>query len=104
MLASDMQKAMRTGGRQVVRGVVALAISAFCTLGSGAQVQLPTVSNPLREIRSITITPDGKRLLYSGTDIKGGSGTWLKDVQTGAVTRLEVPDQPDFRGGAFSPD
>src|SRR5262245_36874273 len=98
-----MQKAMRTGQRLVVRGLVVLVMAVFCTLGSGgAQVQLPTVSNPFSRIDSIAITPDGQRLLFSGTDIEGVSGMWLKDVRTGAVARFETDS--DFGGGAFSPD
>jgi len=88
----------------MVRGLVALAIAACCTLDSGAQAQLPTVQNPLKDIGRIAITPDGRRVLFSGTDIKGASGTWLKDLRTGVVAPFKVSDQPEFRGGVFSPD
>jgi Tol biopolymer transport system component len=95
---------MTIGPVQVVRGLVALVIAACCTLDSGAQVQLPTVQNPIKDISAVAITPDGRRVLFSGTDIKGVSGTWLKDVDTGVVSAFTVSDQPDFRGGVFSPD
>src|SRR4026209_2549709 len=89
---------------QMVRGLVALVIATCCTLDPGAQVQLPTVQSPLKDIGRIAITPDGRRVLFSATDIKGVSGTWLKDLRTGAVIPFKVSDQPEFRGGVFSPD
>jgi hypothetical protein len=88
----------------MVCGLVALVIAACCTLDSGAQVQLPTVQSPLKDIGRMAITPDGRRVLFSATDIKGVSGTWLKDLRTGAVTRFGVSDGTDFNDARFSPD
>ncbi len=102
---ADIQGAMKIRQGQMVRGFVALVIAACCcTLASGAQVQLPTVQSPIKDIGSIAITPDGRRVLFSGTDTTGVSGTWMKGVRTGVITPFKVSDQPDFRGGVFSPD
>jgi hypothetical protein len=67
----------------MIRGLLAAVIAVCCTLDAGAQVQLPTVQSPIKDIGTIAITPDGRRILFSATDIKGVSGTWLKDVRTG---------------------
>ena len=95
---------MRIPRRLVVCGLAGLAIAVFCTLDSDAQVQLPTVSHPIKNIDSIAITRDGRQVVLGGRDTKEQHGTWLRDLRTGATTRLEISGQDGLRRATFSPD
>jgi hypothetical protein len=88
----------------MVRPLVVLAIAVGCTLSPGAQVQPPAVSSPFKTIDRIAITRDGRQVVFAGGDTKGRSGTWLRNLGTGAMTRLEIFGQDGLRGATFSPD
>jgi Tol biopolymer transport system component len=95
---------MKSPRQLVVCGLAGLAIAVFCTLDSNAQVQLPAVSHPIKSIDAIAITRDGRQVVLGGRDTKEQYGTWLRDLHTGAMTRLEIPGQRVLSGATFSPD
>jgi Tol biopolymer transport system component len=64
------------------------------------------VQPQLPDLRSVQWFPDGRSLLVGGVDLKGRSGFYRVDAQSGAldVLRLRAPDAPNIFGPSLSPD
>jgi hypothetical protein len=81
---------MITRRRLAGRPLVALAIAVCCTLVSGAQVQLPTVSHPIKSIFSIAITRDGGQVVL--VTLASIRASWIvAQPLDGGASRVLVP-------------
>jgi serine/threonine protein kinase len=52
----------------------------------------------------LTISPDGKYVVFAANDAKQQPSLWIRQVSTGSLVRLVQPENGGYSGTTFSPD
>ena len=104
----------RLGGRSLAIGAIVVVVGALFVVASARHkpksaglaapnLRIERVTNN-GNVAYVSISPDGRFLVYALRDGKLGLGLWTRVVGTKTEAQILPPAKRDFRGVTFSPD